>query len=171
MLHSAYASITPRDEYNAAYLSFILLGAGFLFPWNAVITAVDYFNGLFPNQNIEVSVWVHTNVEAVASSAWVVTLCRLCCLVQFDFTLCYMCPNLFGLIFVVMWGERLTFRVCMLPSPGNHSAGVAQQTLCPTRLQFRIIFGFLIFLACIVAMPFITVKWLSLTVVCILGFR
>lgn len=37
---SAYASVTPRDEYNGAYLSFLLLGAGFLFPWNAVITAV-----------------------------------------------------------------------------------------------------------------------------------
>ncbi len=25
--------ITPKDEYNLVYLSFVLLGAGFLFPW------------------------------------------------------------------------------------------------------------------------------------------
>jgi hypothetical protein len=31
--------ITPRDEYNSVYLSFLLLGAGFLFPWDAVINA------------------------------------------------------------------------------------------------------------------------------------
>lgn len=30
---SAFASITPVDQYNAAYLSFLLLGAAFLFPW------------------------------------------------------------------------------------------------------------------------------------------
>lgn len=48
-------------------------------------------------------------------------------------------------MFVVKWGDRLSFR-------------------------FRIVTGFLIFLACIVALPFISVEWVTLTIVCILGF-
>jgi len=30
-----------------AYLLFVLLGVGVLFPWNAFLTALDYFNDLY----------------------------------------------------------------------------------------------------------------------------
>ncbi|GJT01051.1 equilibrative nucleotide transporter 8-like protein [Tanacetum coccineum] len=33
----------PHDKYNIAYMIHFLLGAGYLVPWNAFITAVDYF--------------------------------------------------------------------------------------------------------------------------------
>jgi len=48
-------------------------------------------------------------------------------------------------VFVVNWGDRLTFRQ-------------------------RIVTGFIIFLAGIMALPFISTMWISLLIVCILGF-
>lgn len=39
-LASCVACLNFRDEYNGAYLSFLLLGAGFLFPWNAGASAL-----------------------------------------------------------------------------------------------------------------------------------
>ncbi|KAL5729621.1 hypothetical protein ACHQM5_002547 [Ranunculus cassubicifolius] len=43
----------PRDTYNIAYIIHFLLGAGNLLPWNALITAVDYFSYLYPTQHID----------------------------------------------------------------------------------------------------------------------
>ncbi|XP_050212935.1 equilibrative nucleotide transporter 8 [Mercurialis annua] len=43
----------PRDTYKLAYIIHFLLGAGNLLPWNAFITAVDYFGHLYPNKHIE----------------------------------------------------------------------------------------------------------------------
>lgn len=42
----------PRDAYNIAYAIHFMLGAGNLLPWNALITAVDYFSYLYPSQHI-----------------------------------------------------------------------------------------------------------------------
>ena len=94
---------------------------------------------------------------------------------QFYFSVCYMTTNLMGLgklslqyhscvavlkrgtplteacgyrmstaVFVVKWGDRLSFRS-------------------------RIVTGFIIFLGCIIALPFITNMTLTLAIVCILG--
>ncbi|XP_047309883.1 equilibrative nucleotide transporter 8 [Impatiens glandulifera] len=41
----------PRDTYKIAYTFHFLFGAGNLLPWNALITAVDYFNQLYPSSN------------------------------------------------------------------------------------------------------------------------
>jgi equilibrative nucleoside transporter 1/2/3 len=38
----------PKDNYNIAYVVFFALGAGLLLPWNAFISAVDYFQVLYP---------------------------------------------------------------------------------------------------------------------------
>lgn len=38
----------PKDTYRVAYIIHFLLGAGSLLPWNAVITAVDYFGYCYP---------------------------------------------------------------------------------------------------------------------------
>ncbi|XP_065850158.1 equilibrative nucleotide transporter 8 [Euphorbia lathyris] len=43
----------PRDTYKIAYIIHFLLGAGNLLPWNAFITAVDYFGHLYPTNHIE----------------------------------------------------------------------------------------------------------------------
>ncbi|XP_062010575.1 equilibrative nucleotide transporter 8 [Rosa rugosa] len=43
----------PRDAYKVAYVIHFLLGAGNLLPWNAFITAVDYFGYLYPTKHVE----------------------------------------------------------------------------------------------------------------------
>ncbi|PIN26702.1 Nucleoside transporter [Handroanthus impetiginosus] len=48
--------ITPpagSDKYKIAYILHFFLGAGNLLPWNALITAVDYFGYLYPNHHTE----------------------------------------------------------------------------------------------------------------------
>jgi equilibrative nucleoside transporter 1/2/3 len=39
----------PPDRFHLAWLIFCLLGVGLLFPWNALLTAADYFATLYPN--------------------------------------------------------------------------------------------------------------------------
>ncbi|KAJ7522806.1 hypothetical protein O6H91_18G027500 [Diphasiastrum complanatum] len=46
-------AIPPKDTFNVAYLIYFALGAGFLLPWNAFITAVDYFDYLYPNTHVD----------------------------------------------------------------------------------------------------------------------
>lgn len=43
----------PRDTFKIAYIIHFLLGAGNLIPWNALITAIDYFGYLYPNKHVE----------------------------------------------------------------------------------------------------------------------
>jgi len=43
----------PPDRFFATYAIFVLLGCGLLFPYNAFITAVDYFSSLYPNYRVE----------------------------------------------------------------------------------------------------------------------
>lgn len=40
---------TERKQARIAYIIMVVLGAGLLVPWNAIITAVDYFNTVFPD--------------------------------------------------------------------------------------------------------------------------
>lgn len=43
----------PDDRLGVGYLIFFTLGAGFLLPWNAFITAVDYFDFLYPGAPVD----------------------------------------------------------------------------------------------------------------------
>ncbi|XP_021742359.1 equilibrative nucleotide transporter 1-like [Chenopodium quinoa] len=43
----------PKDSFHFAYIIYFTLGAGFLLPWNAFITAVDYFDYLYPDQSVD----------------------------------------------------------------------------------------------------------------------
>ncbi|KAI3833931.1 hypothetical protein MKW92_007901 [Papaver armeniacum] len=45
--------IQPRDRYNIAYTVHFILGLGNLLPWNALITAIDYFGYLYPTKHID----------------------------------------------------------------------------------------------------------------------
>lgn len=45
--------IEPKDTYKIAYIIHFLLGAGNLLPWNALITAIDYFGHLYPDKHVE----------------------------------------------------------------------------------------------------------------------
>ncbi|EPS72984.1 hypothetical protein M569_01770, partial [Genlisea aurea] len=44
---------TPEDSFNFAYIIYYTLGAGFLFPFNIFITAVDYFSYLYPEAAVD----------------------------------------------------------------------------------------------------------------------
>ncbi|XP_015695749.2 equilibrative nucleotide transporter 1-like [Oryza brachyantha] len=43
----------PPDTLGIAYAIFFTLGTGFLLPWNAFITAVDYFSYLYPGAPVD----------------------------------------------------------------------------------------------------------------------
>ncbi|XP_076888818.1 equilibrative nucleotide transporter 8-like [Bidens hawaiensis] len=44
--------IEPKDPYHLTYIIHFLLGAGYLVPWNSFITAVDYFQALYPEHHV-----------------------------------------------------------------------------------------------------------------------
>lgn len=50
---SANGRAEPIDRRNVVYTIFFLLGAGILFPWNVFITAVDYFDALYPSKDMD----------------------------------------------------------------------------------------------------------------------
>ncbi|KAM0936057.1 putative equilibrative nucleoside transporter [Dioscorea sansibarensis] len=90
----------PKDVFHFAYLVYFTLGAGFLLPWNAFITAVDYFSYLYPSVPVD----------------------RV-------FSVGYMISGLIPLLFIVGWGaHRLSvstriniglalFTLCLLVVP------------------------------------------------------
>ncbi|KAL7091649.1 hypothetical protein ACP275_12G118600 [Erythranthe tilingii] len=43
----------PKDSFHLAYIIYFTLGVGYLLPWNAFITAVDYFTYLYPGESID----------------------------------------------------------------------------------------------------------------------
>ncbi|OVA01611.1 Equilibrative nucleoside transporter [Macleaya cordata] len=43
----------PEDSFHFAYIIYFTLGAGYLLPWNAFITAVDYFSYLYPDSSVD----------------------------------------------------------------------------------------------------------------------
>ncbi|ESR51658.1 hypothetical protein CICLE_v10031626mg [Citrus x clementina] len=43
----------PPDTFHLAYIIYFTLGLGFLLPWNAFITAVDYFSYLYPEASVD----------------------------------------------------------------------------------------------------------------------
>ncbi|KAK0573918.1 hypothetical protein LWI29_015542 [Acer saccharum] len=44
---------TPEDVFHLAYVIYFTLGLGFLLPWNAFITAVDYFTYIYPDTSVD----------------------------------------------------------------------------------------------------------------------
>ncbi|CAK9182475.1 unnamed protein product [Ilex paraguariensis] len=43
----------PKDSFHLAYIIYFTLGTGYLLPWNAFITAVDYFSYLYPEVSVD----------------------------------------------------------------------------------------------------------------------
>lgn len=43
----------PQDSFHFAYIIYFTLGLGFLLPWNAFITAVDYFSYIYPDASVD----------------------------------------------------------------------------------------------------------------------
>ncbi|KDP26570.1 hypothetical protein JCGZ_17728 [Jatropha curcas] len=63
----------PKDTFHLAYIIYFTLGLGFLLPWNAFITAVDYFSYIYPGVSVD-------RIFAVAYM-----LVGLCCLLVIVF--------------------------------------------------------------------------------------
>ena len=47
--NSKPARTLPPDKYHLALIIFLLLGTGVLLPWNAFLTAYDYFAHYYPD--------------------------------------------------------------------------------------------------------------------------
>lgn len=43
----------PEDKWQLAYIIYFTLGLGYVLPWNALITAVDYFSYLYPHASVD----------------------------------------------------------------------------------------------------------------------
>ncbi|KAF5746615.1 hypothetical protein HS088_TW06G00786 [Tripterygium wilfordii] len=43
----------PNDSFHFAYIIYFTMGLGFLLPWNAFITAIDYFSYLYPDVSVD----------------------------------------------------------------------------------------------------------------------
>ncbi|XP_057456921.1 equilibrative nucleotide transporter 1 [Lotus japonicus] len=50
---SSPAKKVPEDKWQLAYIIYFTLGLGYLLPWNAFITAVDYFSYLYPDASVD----------------------------------------------------------------------------------------------------------------------
>ncbi|KAK4791682.1 hypothetical protein SAY86_032095 [Trapa natans] len=53
LLSGVSTAKVPADSFHLAYIIFFTLGLGFLLPWNAFITAVDYFTYLYPDASVD----------------------------------------------------------------------------------------------------------------------
>ncbi|XWS34822.1 hypothetical protein CRYUN_Cryun21dG0070200 [Craigia yunnanensis] len=53
LLHSPMKPAKPEDKFHLAYIIYFTLGVGYLLPWNAFITAVDYFSYLYPEASVD----------------------------------------------------------------------------------------------------------------------
>ncbi|EEF36985.1 equilibrative nucleotide transporter 1 [Ricinus communis] len=72
-LLSTVSENIPKDSFNLVYIIYFTLGLGYLLPWNAFITAVDYFSAIYPGVSVD-------RVFAVAYM-----LVSLCCLLVIVF--------------------------------------------------------------------------------------
>ncbi|XP_022996538.1 equilibrative nucleotide transporter 1 [Cucurbita maxima] len=43
----------PKDSFHLAYIIYFTLGFGYLLPWNAFVTAIDYFSYLYPDASVD----------------------------------------------------------------------------------------------------------------------
>ena len=53
--YTPHSDNAPRDRFHLLYLCFFLAGAGFLFPFNSFVAAIDYFYCLYKAQFSAVS--------------------------------------------------------------------------------------------------------------------
>jgi solute carrier family 29 (equilibrative nucleoside transporter) protein 4 len=50
--HQAHRLLPPEDRHHTVYLSLLLSGAGFLLPYNCLLSAVDFLQAAFPGSTI-----------------------------------------------------------------------------------------------------------------------
>ncbi|GJQ84212.1 putative nucleoside transmembrane transporter [Trypoxylus dichotomus] len=96
----------PTDVYNLVYLSFVLGGAGFLFPYNSFIMAMDYFKIRYPGTPVVFDmslVYIVVAFITVLGNNLLVETCSLNSRINFGYLMSFV-----TLIFVVtceVWWE------------------------------------------------------------------
>ena len=70
-------SVRVEDRFYLVYLSMLLTGAGFLFPWNSFVVAIDYFQFLYPMKRPEIAIPITYLVVTLASSFFNVNTLKL----------------------------------------------------------------------------------------------
>ena len=93
----------PHDSYNLVYLAMVLSGAGFLLPYNSFITAVDYFQTVFPGTTIvfDISlIYILTALIAVLLNNVIIYTFSLNSRIMFGYILSFLIL-MFILIFII----------------------------------------------------------------------
>ena len=102
----SHTVLPPSDNYNLVYLAMVLSGAGFLLPYNSFITAVDYFQTVFPGSTIvfDISlIYILTALIAVLLNNVIIDTFSLNSRIMFGYILSFLIL-MFILVFVV-WLE------------------------------------------------------------------
>jgi solute carrier family 29 (equilibrative nucleoside transporter) protein 4 len=100
----AHTIYPPHDSYNLVYLAMVLSGAGFLLPYNSFITAVDYFQTVFPGTTIvfDISlIYILTALIAVLLNNVIIYTFSLNSRIMFGYILSFLIL-MFILIFIIL---------------------------------------------------------------------
>jgi equilibrative nucleoside transporter 1/2/3 len=64
----------PKDRYMMAYIIFVLMGTGVLFPWNAFVSALDYWDAYYPSMHAAYTIpfvfMIPNFVFSVVAAVW-----------------------------------------------------------------------------------------------------
>ena len=109
----------PHDSYNLVYLAMVLSGAGFLLPYNSLITAVDYFQTVFPGTTIvfDISlIYILTALIAVLLNNVIMFTFSLNSRIMFGYILSFLI-FIFILIFIIwldMFSPDQTYAIILV---------------------------------------------------------
>ena len=110
----AHTIYPPRDSYNLVYLAMVLSGAGFLLPYNSLITAVDYFQTVFPGTTIvfDISlIYILTALIAVLLNNVIIYTFSLNSRIMFGYILSFLI-----LMFISLLTRPTLSSLCVWPS-------------------------------------------------------
>ena len=70
--HLVLPSTAPKDQFFLVYIALFLVGMGVLFPWNSLVSAMDYFLFLYRPFNPEVAIPVTYLVVTLAAMGFTI---------------------------------------------------------------------------------------------------
>ena len=75
--HLHLPSVAPKDRFFLVYIALFLVGMGVLFPWNSLVSAMDYFLFLYRPYNPEVAIPVTYLVVTLAAMGFTIATVNL----------------------------------------------------------------------------------------------
>jgi len=111
--------IPPDDKCNFVYLVMLLSGVGFLLPYNSFITAVDFFQGMFPGSTIifDISlVYILTALIAVLLNNIIIETFSLNVRIMFGYLLSLIILSVFliGIVWLQVCNPEQTYALILL---------------------------------------------------------